>query len=203
MTFSINVGNSHNINHRLNDLFLALGKSLYIANEFERKCKWLWKVAVMEKTYACRKSYGENHRKAWDAAIDEIQKKKFLARMVSEMLGYREPENEIRILDRARVARNWIAHKGGSIGPISHISGEDIESNLLLLNAAVDDLVPGDYLVSKWAVEVQEKLPIRYATGWEYWESDLYEKSVKKWILEGGPPIMPEILESPAKYFKK
>lgn len=139
---------------KLDALFLAAGRALYLANEFESKCRWVLLIDVME-----------THYKATGDASATVE----LARAVKqEMLGTtirklhectEFTSGDLETLERARDARNYIAHDSTQVGPLSSASTETITKKLSQLAITVQALIAGDNLVSRWIYEMSEMEP--------------------------------------------
>src|SRR3954453_16761937 len=93
----------------LDDFFLAAGKCLYLANAFEEKCRWLLRFAELAHHL---KDTGD-----LDASLDLVNaiKTKMLSATIAELknLSLLNPDNLV-LLEKARDARNFIAHEGAS-----------------------------------------------------------------------------------------
>lgn len=61
----------------------------------------------------------------------------------------------MNVLDRARSARNFIAHEGADVGSV-WARPDVILRHVVKLRAAVADLVAGDNVVSEWVYGLEE-----------------------------------------------
>ncbi len=136
----------------LNDLFLAVGKALYIANGFEVKLRYVLRMGKLADRYK-----ETDDLDAW-LAFMETTKDPLLGRALIELsaLSIMKPA-DINVLKRAKDARNAIAHEGGSIGPAYSASAKAIELQFSRLRKDVSILAVGDNLVSRWVYEIDEK----------------------------------------------
>ena len=166
----------------LDEFFLAAGKALYLACAFESKCQhvlWTFKVA-------------DHFEKTGDASASlslfKVMKEKLLGQTINALKRYPDfKPNDITILEKARNARNFIAHECADIGPLSAASSSAIQDRLDRLRHELKILAAGDNLVSCWVYELAEKEPaprlIRQA----------YPKWVEKWVF--GKSSLPESSE--------
>ena len=159
-----------------NQFFSTLGRALYLANSFEAKCGHILKA---ERIAAKFGELGDA-----DAAVQLVaaMKDPMLADLFKELnkLYPITPEN-LDTLDKARVARNFVAHDGGRIGPLVDTSTKAIQEQLDALRPHVKDLAAGDNLVSLWEwglVETWEEPPYGY---FRY-----YPAAIEAWVF-GGP----------------
>lgn len=153
-------------------VMLAVGKALYISNNFEQKCRFLLRVSNLG-------SFLEKNPQASLAdAIASLAKDKMLGGTISDLKLFPYVKKEqVEALEGARDARNFIAHEGALLGPLSCMRSEQIEAHLSKLRAAVDALVLGDNIVSKWVFEVEEKEgpPVAFAAQ--------YPLMVRRWVF--------------------
>jgi hypothetical protein len=64
--------------------------------------------------------------------------------------------DDVAALEKARDARNFIAHEGAYFGPL-HAKRKSILEHLGKLRGAVAKLAKGDDVVSRWVYEIEEK----------------------------------------------
>jgi hypothetical protein len=136
----------------LDAFLLAMGKALYLACGFEAKCRWVLQISVMAE-----------HLEAggdWQAA-QELGRALEVKRLGGAIKGLGNlPEvlpADIALLDRARDARNAIAHAIAELGPVSGISARTLAERTEKLREEVAALVAGDNLVSRWCYEIEAK----------------------------------------------
>ncbi len=138
----------------LDEFFLAVGKALYLANGFEAKCRHIVRLAKLV----------DHHEETGDATASLVfvraLKAKMLGRTIMEM---RESpiihEAHIQTLERAKDARNFIAHEGANVGEPSSVSARQLDEQLHRLRKEVGFLTIGDNLVSRWVYEIENREP--------------------------------------------
>jgi hypothetical protein len=97
----------------LDEFLLAVGKALCVASAFERKCQW---VLRMVKLTDYLEEGGDTSRAAVNALL-AVTKDKFLGPTVGDMKGLPDfSADEVALLERAKDARNFIAHDSADIG---------------------------------------------------------------------------------------
>lgn len=131
---------------------LAAGKALYLANEFEAKCSYVLRIANLA-------AWVEGNPEAHLAdALAAVAQDKLLNPTLQALASILETrEEEVALLNRARQARNFIAHHGGQVGFVPSVDQRRVDEYLDRLRAAVRDLVDGDNVISRWVYEVEEK----------------------------------------------
>jgi hypothetical protein len=136
----------------LDEFLLAMGKALYLACGFEAKCRWVLQLYVMAEKL---EAGGD-----WQAvqALGRALKDKQLGGAIKGLEKFPEVlPNDIALLDRAREARNAIAHAIAELGPVSGISARILAERTETLREEVAALIAGDNLVSCWCYEITEK----------------------------------------------
>jgi hypothetical protein len=133
---------------------MAAGKALYLANAFESKCRFVLRVANLE-------SFLETHPGAGlDDAIASLAREKLLYPTIEELKSFPiVKEDEADVLDKARDARNFIAHEGAGFGDVFSTTESHVREHFHRLRKAVVDLARGDNIVSRWVYEIEEKEP--------------------------------------------
>ena len=63
------------------------------------------------------------------------------------------------VLEKAREARNFIAHEGMAVGLMAGLRAIHLSEHVARLRSAISDLAVGDNLVSTWCFEISEKEP--------------------------------------------
>ncbi len=131
---------------------MAAGKALYIANAFESKCRFVLKIAQLE-------SYIEGRPEATlPDAIASLSKEKLLGPTIATLKLFPEvTSGEVALLEKARDARNFIAHEGAAFGYVFHVKEKHLREHLSKLRVAVSQLAQGDNVVSRWVYEIEEK----------------------------------------------
>jgi hypothetical protein len=126
----------------LDEFFLAIGKALYLASAFERKCRWVLRVVKLTE-----QSGDVSAVRALAAAM----KDKLLGPTLNDMKAFPDfSADDIALLERAKDARNFIAHESAYIGPLSSVTAKDIHEELDRLRHALAALTAGDNLISRW-----------------------------------------------------
>jgi hypothetical protein len=151
---------------------LALGKSLYLACEFERKSQYVLRILNLSAMFEAT-----GDPKAIFAAA-AAAKDRLLAQTIEGMAKHSvvTPE-EIDNLTQARIARNYIAHESGKIGSFHELRAKHIAEALDALRPAVIDLAKGDNVISVWDLAIQEKQAA------PEWMTQTYEARVLSWIF--------------------
>lgn len=136
----------------LDKFFLAVGKALYLATEYEGKCR--------EYLHMIRLTNALQEGNDFDAAFVLVRtmRAKMLGGAIAE-LRKSIREKDIDALDRAREARNLIAHQIASVGAISAVSTEELATRTDTLRRALRELACGDNVVSKALYEIHEREP--------------------------------------------
>lgn len=153
----------------LDQFFLAVGKALYLASAFESKCQWVLRIAKIAAHY---ERIGDTSA---TVELAKALKNKLLGPTLNEMKDFPEfNANDIATLERAKDARNYIAHESAEIGSLSSATEKVIREKLDRLRDELDTLVSGDNLVSAWVYEITEKEPAPRGIQNEYptWVSD-------------------------------
>jgi hypothetical protein len=156
----------------LDEVFLAVGKALFIATEFERKCRLLLRIL---KFLDFAKESGDA-----SAALELANRlrERMLGQIVPELGQYFEVAAEdLRSLEQARDARNFIAHESAGIGVLSGVSAKYFDERLEHLREQVRALANGDNLVSRWWYEIEEKRPAPYRI------QEAYPRWIEQWIF--------------------
>jgi hypothetical protein len=153
-------------------LMLAFGKALHLACEFERKCQYVLRVFNL----------GEMFRVTGDVeatfAAAAAAKDLLLAHTIAGMKkNSYVTTNEVELLTKGRLARNYIVHESGKIGPINQLQAKNITDAFDALRPAVIDLAKGDNVVSVWNLAIQEKLVA------PEWMTQTYDARVLSWIF--------------------
>jgi hypothetical protein len=156
----------------LDSFFLSVGKSLYFANAYESKCRYVLQVFRIVNCY--RET--QDASAAWD--LTATLKNKLLGPTISELKGFPDIDpNDISVLEKAKDARNYIAHEGADIGDMSRASVEYIQQRTIRLRHELEILITGDNLVSRWIYEIEQKEPAPIQI------QNLYPKWVNQWVF--------------------
>ncbi|WP_106976724.1 hypothetical protein [Streptomyces sp. NRRL B-24484] len=158
----------------LGGLFMSAGRALHLANSFESKCKYLLRIGNLVEAFEADPVL------ALQDAITTLPADKMLGPTLRD-LGNRLSHArswDIDVLDKAREARNFIAHEGANVGDICYADARRILAQVSRLRDAVTDLAQGDNIVSLWVFgtdEPREPAPTHLI--------DAYPEMVDKWVF--------------------
>lgn len=158
----------------LTALFLAAGKALYLASSFEDKCQWVLRIVTITTHY---EATGDG-----SAAIElaRAMKKKMLGPTIQKLKDPLEfTAGDLETLERARDARNYIAHESAKLDPLSSVSAEIIIEKFARLRVELQALIVGDNLVSRWVYEISEKELAPRGI------QEAYSSWVLEWVFDG------------------
>ncbi len=134
----------------------SVGRALAIAQHLEEGCRRILRVAEIIEKYESRKALEELHE---DVIHDlaEAMRKRCLGKVVRELdrLG-QITESELAILDRGRVARNYIAHNSAILVLGYPQNQAELRREFETYERNVMDLIEADNEVSAWGYEMQE-----------------------------------------------
>ena len=144
---------------RLDNYFLAVGKALCLAANFECNCKFILKMRALIKTNEIEKN--------WDAAAELVQalsgKVKMLGATVRQIEKFSASSpisaSDMETLRVATESRNYIAHEAAAMGPLSDVTPKVIEDKFARLLSHVEILAAGESVAAKWCFEIEEKEP--------------------------------------------
>uniref|UniRef100_UPI003C7A4028 hypothetical protein n=1 Tax=unclassified Streptomyces TaxID=2593676 RepID=UPI003C7A4028 len=137
----------------LDSLFLAVGRSLHLANAFEEKCRWMVRCTKLVEMHEKKEEIVMDD----DGMITNLTKDKMLADTLVRLTGkLSTPDETMQVLRRATKARNFIAHEGASVGDISAVREQHILAHARRLRSAVLELAEGDNIVSQWGFHFEE-----------------------------------------------
>ncbi|MFI6658133.1 hypothetical protein ACIBL8_21720 [Streptomyces sp. NPDC050523] len=135
----------------LDALHLSLGRSLYLANAFEMKCRYVLRIINLVA------AVGADPVADLQQAIATLPNDKLLGPTLQDLNGHMPSSAETAdLLHAAKKARNFIAHEGAGAGYVSDLSREHIIKNASRLRTAVADLARGDNIVSTWCHGIEE-----------------------------------------------
>ncbi len=156
----------------LDEFFLAVGKALYLACAFESKCKWVLRIAKLANHFE------ETEDASATMSLAKAMKDKLLGPTINEMKDFPSfDSDDVAMLERAKNARNCIAHEIAEIGSLSSASANHIQKQLARLRSELDVLIAGDNLVSRWVYEIEEKEAAPRAI------QSTYPEWVDEWVL--------------------
>ncbi|WP_162641518.1 hypothetical protein [Streptosporangium sp. 'caverna'] len=137
----------------LDATFLSAGRALYLANEFESKCQFVLRISNLISVVQ------DDPVLSLQEAISSLPREKMLGATLKDLtqhtLGGFDSE-DIDVLDKARKARNFIAHEGVAIGAMWVARSNKILDHIIRLRAAVTDLAHGDNIISQWCHGIEE-----------------------------------------------
>lgn len=133
-----------------NAALLATGKALHICNRFESTCKWVFQVA--ESIGYLQKNEGASLQEAFSNF-----KEKFLHGTIKGLGEISEiKKEELDTLERAKDARNYIAHESALFFAGTEKKGL-IFARLKKLREEVQILAHGANLVFLWSYEIEHR----------------------------------------------
>ncbi|MFI9276048.1 hypothetical protein ACIGXM_36005 [Kitasatospora sp. NPDC052896] len=158
----------------LDALFMSAGRALYLANAFESKCKYLLRIGNLMDAFEADPVV------ALQDAITALPADKMLGptlRDLGDHLSWARSW-DTDVLDKARKARNFIAHEGADVGYICYADVRQILARASRLRDAVTDLIRGDNIVSLWVFGTEEphKPPPTHLI-------DAYPAMVEDWVF--------------------
>jgi hypothetical protein len=151
---------------------LALGKAVYLASNFEHKCRWILRLIKLGTR--------------WESDGDVDTFMEFAHALKDRVLGptlveIRAFENlsdaEVSILEKGKDGRNFIAHEAGALGLLSLISSQQLSRSIEKLREQLEAVISADNMVSRWVYEIEEKEPAPKSIQREYPEW------VREWVF--------------------
>jgi hypothetical protein len=167
----------------LDHFLLAAGKSLYLSNGFEAKCSYLLRLMKISKHYVETNDVDATLQLAGTLSNSMLG---------ASLCGLRSfpafDATDIARLNKAREARNFIAHKGADIGCLT-VRGKHIVENIKKLREEVTNLTDGDNLVSRWIYEIEETEPAPHGICQDYpcWVDRWVFRSIDEFLLDYSP----------------
>ena len=138
----------------LDAFLLSVGKALFLATMFEAKCRYILRLARIVSQYEMTGDAS--------AALELVKtmKDETLGKTLRNLGSVGRFDNgDITLLDKAKDARNYIAHGSAEIGSLYDVTVKNIEKRIERLRREVIVLANGDNLVSCWIYEIEEKEP--------------------------------------------
>ena len=132
----------------LDAAFLSAGRALHLAGAFESKCRYVLRIVNLVSAMQA------DPVKDLMDAIAAAPADKLLGPTLRDLTNTL-PTLPVIVLDKARLARNFIAHEGANMGSV-WARPDDILRHVVRLRAAVAGLVPGDNVVSEWVYGLEE-----------------------------------------------
>ncbi len=152
---------------------LIVGKALCLASDFESKCEFVYKAIKLNS------ELDEEDPKLLDSMQRLLKKLEYysLGKMITDLQNLKITQGDVMLIERAKDARNYIAHEGALLGLLSEVNANDIEKKLLHLRREISFLIKGDNLISSWVYEIEDKEPAPSEI------QRLYPKWIKKWVF--------------------
>jgi hypothetical protein len=162
---------------------LAVGKALHVANNFEANCRHVLEVADAV-------SYMQDHEGISIVdAFNAIIKARFLGGTIKHLGQLSDiTEKDISLLERAKEARNFVAHEGAIFCSSSKWL---IIAQLKALRKEVLHLAHGANLVSLWSYEIENREPGPRGI------FDEYPKMVDRWVFGHVVDVVDILCEHP------
>ncbi|BEL12832.1 hypothetical protein Q0Z83_110230 [Actinoplanes sichuanensis] len=164
-------------------VLLAAGKSLYIANAFEAKCKSVLQIFNLVTAVEA------DSIRSLEDTLASLPPDRKLHQTIQGILAHEDFGDRAsvsEVLGKAREARNFIAHEGMNVGLLPELRAVSLAEHAARLRSAVSDLAVGDNLVSTWCYEISEREPApsirnhypEMVDGWIFGELDRLLESV-------------------------
>jgi hypothetical protein len=140
----------------IDEILLAAGKALYLANRFESNCQHVLGIANLVDLI-------KDPVTSLEEVAAKLPEDKMLGPTLQGLFSHADMgirPDEATALTKAKEARNYIAHEGAAaIGELSSYSVRGKLDALRALRAKVIDLANGDNIVSAWVYEIDEREP--------------------------------------------
>jgi hypothetical protein len=169
----------------IDEILLAAGKALYLANCFESKCQGVLRAAHVTDIIEADPVI----------SLEQIGAKLPKPKMLDGTLQDLSPhmsQAELTVLQKARLARNYIAHEGAAaIGPLSSRNVRAMLNALRGLRAAVIDLAGDDNIVSEWIYFFEEPREAMAGLGDDYLDRIdrwVFGHLPREWLDDGWEP---------------
>lgn len=159
-----------------NEYLLSVGKALYLASEFEKKCQFVLRIRTI---------VDHIEENGSDPSVFDFMQilKDPLPGPTLKKLGTlsKVVDAQLEALNRAREARNYIAHKAGLLGGQPELSASHFNRLRRKLGEELEHLIRGDNIVSRWVYEIEEKEPAPRHM------AEIYADLVREWVFENHP----------------
>jgi hypothetical protein len=172
----------------VNIVLSAVGKSLYVANMFESKCKSFLGLSNLIAGVADNPALASSIEDLFPA----FQSNKMLGATLRDLEIFElnryhiSVEAKYVILNKAKDARNYIAHEGAYFGHAWAATTEILTEHMAKLRSAVSELSNGDDIISNWFHQIEWLLyKNRTDPDEEIWFHfvDKYPQLVDEWIF--------------------
>jgi hypothetical protein len=138
----------------IDEILLAAGKALYLANNFESNCQYVLRIANLVDLIK------DDPVASLEEAAAKLPEDKMLGPTLQGLFAHTDIPmlpDRMAALKRAKDARNYIAHEGAmAIGELDSYNVQGMLDALRALRAKVIDLANGDNIVSCWVYEIDE-----------------------------------------------
>ncbi|HEX2872187.1 MAG TPA: hypothetical protein VHP33_13040 [Polyangiaceae bacterium] len=159
-------------------LFTTLGRALFVAASFERKCAFVLQVVTVSERASNRDVTGMSFEDIF-APVNEGST--LLGRTLHGLKSKDRLKDILPVLHRGRVARNHIAHDTvAELGPLGTIGTKAIDRVISELRLQLDALAQADAEISRivyWIDQEDEPLPV--------WLDRNYAARLVEWVLDG------------------
>jgi hypothetical protein len=160
------------------NLFTTLGRALFVATSFERKCAFVLQVVTVTERAKNREVTGMSFEDIF-APVNEGST--ILGRTLHGLKSEERLKDILQVLHQGRIARNHIAHDAAAeLGPLGSIRANDIDKVLFELKPHVEALAKADAEISRivyWIEEKGESLPA--------WLDRHYAARLVEWVFDG------------------
>lgn len=134
--------------------FVAVGKALCIASNFEQKCNDA--LQMHRVTNAIQKGKPEEEVADISKSFEKIR----LHNAINEIGSDDDvSEAEKSTLHNARESRNFVAHEAGAMGEVGWVDNAEIYGRVENLLPHVRQIAKGENVVSAWIFEMSERQP--------------------------------------------
>lgn len=159
-------------------LFTTLGRALFVAASFDRKCVFVLQVVTVSERAANREVTGMSFEDLF-APVNEGST--LLGRTLRGLESQDRLKDILPVLDQGRVARNYVAHDAAAeLGPLGTIGAKAINKVLFELKPQMAALAKADAEISRivyWIEQKGESLPA--------WLDHNYATRLVEWVFDG------------------
>jgi hypothetical protein len=135
----------------LDRFFLTVGRALFLASQFEEKCRFVLRIAKLVQEPGLLGSILDLQKRAdtGDAsattALTKVLKEKCLRQTLNDIRGpLKVRAADVALLERGKDARNFIAHEAAILGELSAVRATRIHDRIALLRGHVEALTAAD-----------------------------------------------------------
>ena len=138
----------------IDQILLAAGKALYLANRFEVNCSYILRIANLADIVQADPVL------SLEEALSRLPADQMLGRTLRDLSSRTDlgmTQDKSTALTQARLARNYVAHEGAAaFGDLYSYNVQGMLDALRALRAKVRDLAQGDNLVSAWVFQIEK-----------------------------------------------